>query len=241
MPGSVSGAGGLPSASVVPVGAVLLLLLFMVSGCSLMFLFGCTRGCWVPCVLLCFRCARQVFLVLAGCLGPCSCAPVLVLLVRARGLALRLGVCLLGFPAVVCAVTPVPPIASFGNVRSTRDVAPVEYLRITSVLYLLRSVPALRCLGAQGLPRRLGFSCVCAERVPVALAVGAVLPYRCLGGTGCGVLVRYMYSVLVGGLLFAALACVGGLGSLCVCAFGKWLQRDAVVGHVPSVVSCSSF
>ena len=35
-----------------------------------------------------------------------------VLLVRSRGPALRLGVCLLGFPAVVCAVIPVPPIAS---------------------------------------------------------------------------------------------------------------------------------
>ena len=48
-------------------------------------------------------------------IGPCSCAPVLVLLVRARGPALYLGVCLLGFPAVVCAVTPVPPIASLCN------------------------------------------------------------------------------------------------------------------------------
>ena len=52
-PGSVSGSRGLPGASVVAVGAVLLLLLSLVSWCSLMFLFGCTRGCWVPCVLLC--------------------------------------------------------------------------------------------------------------------------------------------------------------------------------------------
>ena len=105
--GSVSGAGGSPGASIVAVGAVLLLLLSLVSGCSLMFLFGCTQGCWVPCVLLCFQRPRWVFLVIAGCLGPCSCAPVLVLLVRARGPALRLGVCFLEFPAVVCAVTPI--------------------------------------------------------------------------------------------------------------------------------------
>ena len=111
-PGSGAGARGLPGASVVAVGAVLLLLLSLVSGCSLMPLFGCTQGCLVPCVSLCLRRshARWVFLVGAGCLGPCSCAFLLVLLVRARGLALRLGVCLLVFPAVVCAVTSIPPI-----------------------------------------------------------------------------------------------------------------------------------
>ena len=108
-PGSVSGAGGLPGASVVAVGAALLLLPSLVSGCSVMPLFSCTQGCLVPCVLLCFRRsrARCVFLVVAGWLGPCSCAPVLVLLVRARGPALRLGVCLLEFSAV-CDVTPFP-------------------------------------------------------------------------------------------------------------------------------------
>ena len=48
------------------------------------------------CVLLCSRrlSAHSVFLVMAGCLGPCLCAPVLVLLVRTRWLALCLGVCL---------------------------------------------------------------------------------------------------------------------------------------------------
>ena len=35
-----------------------------------------------------------------------------VLLVRARGPALRLGACLLGFPAAVCAATPIPALAS---------------------------------------------------------------------------------------------------------------------------------
>ena len=66
------------------------------------------------CCFVCFRRprARWVFLVVAGCLGLCSCALLLLLLVHARGPALHLGVCLLGFPAVVCAVTPVPPVAS---------------------------------------------------------------------------------------------------------------------------------
>ena len=46
---------------------------------------------------------------------------------------------------------------------------------------LLRpSAPALRCLGMisgpEGLLRRLKFSCVCAAQVPVATAVGNVLP-----------------------------------------------------------------
>ena len=102
-PGSISGAGGLPGASVEAVGAALLLLLPLLSGHSLMFLFGCTQGCLVPCVLLCTHRspAHRVFLVATGWLGPCSCAPVLMLFVRARGPALRLGMCLLGLPAVV--------------------------------------------------------------------------------------------------------------------------------------------
>ena len=69
------------------------------------------------CVLLCYRLlsAHWVFLVVAGCLVLCVCAPVLASLVRARGLAFRLGGCLLGFPAVVCAVTPFPTISSLCN------------------------------------------------------------------------------------------------------------------------------
>ena len=55
---------------------------------------------------------HSVFLVVTGCLGPCLCALVLASLVRARGLAFSLGVCLLGFPAVVCTVTPFPTISS---------------------------------------------------------------------------------------------------------------------------------
>ena len=71
------------------------------------------------CVLLCSRrpSVRWVFLVVAGCLGPCLCAPVLTLLVRAPGPAVRLAVCLLGFPAVACAVTPFPTIASLCNTQ----------------------------------------------------------------------------------------------------------------------------
>ena len=45
-------------------------------------------------------------------------------------------------------------------------------------------MPALWCLGvisgAGGVPQRLDFSGVCAARVPIAPAVGAVLPYVCL-------------------------------------------------------------
>ena len=59
-----------------------------------------------------------MFLVVAGCLEPCSCAPVLVLLIRARGPALRLGVCLLGFPALACAVTSIPVVTRDAMVRN---------------------------------------------------------------------------------------------------------------------------
>ena len=60
-----------------------------------------------------------------------------------------------------------------------------EHLRLCSALCLLRpSAPVLLCLGvisgAGGLPLRLDFSCVCAERVPVAPC--------CLGGSECGVM-----------------------------------------------------
>ena len=46
------------------------------------------------------------------------------------------------------------------------------------------NAPVLPCLGlltgAGGLPLRLGFSCKCAARVPVAPAVGAVPLCQCL-------------------------------------------------------------
>ena len=74
-------------------------------------------GCRVCCLVSAAPVRVGCFFVVAGCLGPCSCAPVLVLLVRARGPALRLGVCLLGFPAVVCTVTPIPPLSSLCNIN----------------------------------------------------------------------------------------------------------------------------
>ena len=89
-----------------------------------------------------------------------------------------------------------------------------EHLRLCSDFCLLHpGAPALR---------RLDFGCVCARRVPVASAVGAVLPYLCLvpsrHSVRCDILVRCMYSGLVGGLVFAAraalLAYVGGLAFL---------------------------
>ena len=105
-------------------GAVLLLLLALVSGCSLVLYLVALRvvGCHV-CCFVCFRRprARWVFLVIAGCVGSCSCAPVLVMLVRARGLALRIGVCLLGFPAVVCAVVPILTFAPLCNTHVTNE------------------------------------------------------------------------------------------------------------------------
>ena len=64
---------------------------------------------------------------------------------------------------------------------------------VSSPLCLLRpSAPALQYLGvisgAGGFRRCLAFSCVCAEQVPVAPAVGAALPCLRLGGTRCGVM-----------------------------------------------------
>ena len=80
------------------------------------------------CVLLCFRrlSAHSLLLVVAGCLGPCLCTPVLGSLVRSRGLAFRLVVCLLGFPAVVCAVKPFPTISSLCNLRQRSDVVSTQ-------------------------------------------------------------------------------------------------------------------
>ena len=104
--------GGLPGASVVAVGAVLWLLLSLVSGCGLMLLIGLQLGLFD---VVCCRSlsTRWVILDVAGCLRPCSCAAVLALVVRARGLTVRLGVCLSGFLAVVCAVTRFPCLCSY--------------------------------------------------------------------------------------------------------------------------------
>ena len=106
----------MPGASVVAVGAVLLLLLSLVSGSGLMLLPWLHLGLFdVVCVAL-FPPPQCAFGVsYAGSLGPCMCAPVLASLVRACGLAFCLGVRLLGFPAIVCAVTPFPTISSLCN------------------------------------------------------------------------------------------------------------------------------
>ena len=80
------------------------------------FLFGCTQGCLVLCVglfpphqcALGSSCRCRLLGALFVCSRSCVVGP-------HRGPALRLGVCLLGFPAVVCAVTPIPTIASLCN------------------------------------------------------------------------------------------------------------------------------
>ena len=62
---------------------------------------------------MCIR--DRCFLSWLAALGTCLCAPVLASLVRARGLAFRLGVCFLGFPAVVCAATSFPTLSPLCN------------------------------------------------------------------------------------------------------------------------------
>ena len=70
-PGSVSGAGSMPGASVVDVGAVLLLLLSLVSGCSLMLFTRLRLGllgpgcCFAAAAAVCVGC----FLLLPAALG----------------------------------------------------------------------------------------------------------------------------------------------------------------------------
>ena len=107
----------MPGASVVAVGAVLLLLLSLVSGCGLMLLIRLHSGLFgAVCVALFLplQCALGVSCRcwLLGALFVCSCSCVVS---RAHGPAVRLEVRLLGFPAVVCAVTPFPPLATLCN------------------------------------------------------------------------------------------------------------------------------
>ena len=83
-------------------------------------LFRYASGRWVLCAALCplLRCA----------LGASCCFRLLwallvcfrSVLVRARGPAFRLGGCLLGFPAIVCTVTPIPTIASLCDTQRIR-------------------------------------------------------------------------------------------------------------------------
>ena len=81
-------------------------------------LFGAV--CW-------FASAAQVrvgcFVPLLAVWGLAGVLPFFVLLVRARGPALCLGVCLLGFPAVVCAGAPIPTIASLCSMKQRKREA----------------------------------------------------------------------------------------------------------------------
>ena len=120
--------------------------------------------------------------------------------------------------------------------------AALDRLRFRPFCLLRPSALALLCLGfitgAGGLPRRLDFSHMCPAWVPVAPAVGAVSLCLCMvprwHRVRCDVLVRCMYSGLVGGLPFVAcvalLACVGGLAFV-VCAFGVSCSSSCLLMH----------
>ena len=96
-PGSISGAGGLPALPLWQWALCSYCSFPWCQGVVSCILFGCTQGCLVLCVgsFPPLQCALD-----ASCrcqLPGALCAPVLVLLVRARWPALRLGVCLWGF------------------------------------------------------------------------------------------------------------------------------------------------
>ena len=119
------------------------------------FLFGCTEGCLVLCVALFapLQCAlgASCRCQLLGALF--VCAPVLVLLVRARGQALRLGVCLLGCPAAVCARTPIDTIASLCN-KTRRNTCPtiMQCKLLHCALHKLELCAACQCYVVVDLP-----------------------------------------------------------------------------------------
>ena len=142
------------------------------------------------CVFLCSHrlSAHSLFLVVAGCLGPCLCAPVLALLVRAHWLAFRLGVCLLGFPAVVCAVTPFPTISSLCNLSEmfqTHNTITHTHIHIHPNRTAVECVAGARPVGARtrqvcrSLQRRghKVMTCVCIW-VPASVSVYLCLPYH---------------------------------------------------------------
>ena len=136
------------------------------------------------CVLLCYRLlsAHWVFLVVAGCLVLCVCAPVLASLVRARGLAFRLGGCLLGFPAVVCAVTPFPTISSLCNKHQGTEQHTQHHTALSATKAKERDhslTPGIQATRAQRLQpqqRRRGFArrlcCGCRRCALVACIPG---------------------------------------------------------------------
>ena len=97
-------------------GRSALLLLSLVSGRRLMLLFRSHSGLFGA--VCCFISATPVrvgcFLPLIAAWGLVRVLPFCVVR-RARGTALRLRVCLLGFPAGACTVTPVAIVASLCN------------------------------------------------------------------------------------------------------------------------------
>ena len=140
-------------------------------------------------------------------------------------------------PGPVCAGRGVLPAAD-GEVCSGGCVCACVWglnrYRFRAFGLLSHSVPALPCpafiTGAGGLPRRLGFCCMCAAQVPVAPTVGAVslclVPRWHRERCACGVLVGCMYSGMVGGSpsmgRVALFACFGGLAFV-VGSFGGFL------------------
>ena len=124
-----------------------------------------------------------------------------------------------------------------------------EHLRFCSVLLLRHIAQAWRylgmILGAGGLPRRLDFSCVCAGRVPIAPAVGAVLPYLCLvpwwRRVWCDACVVSWLDACTASLderlLFAAHAALSGWRFLCVRAFGGFLLYFLVADACLTITS----
>ena len=100
-------------------------------------------GCRV-CCFVCFRRprARWVFLVVAGCSGPCSCAPVLVLLVCARGPALFVLECAFwGFLPLFPLLHLFPLLRLF--VTLNRGTLPCFLSVVRSTLSVVRSTPCI--------------------------------------------------------------------------------------------------
>ena len=81
-------------------------------------------------VLVCSRrlSAHSVFLVAAGCLGPCLCAPVLALLVLARGLVFVLECAVWGFLPLFVLLHLFPLFRVFVTESQGCAVCFVEYL-----------------------------------------------------------------------------------------------------------------
>ena len=107
-------------------------------------------------------CRRRLFGALFVCSRSCVVGP--------RSWAgSRLGVCFLGFPAVVCAVTPVPPIVSLCNTAIARSVHQRLKLALTSHVFCCESVlvSQLFCCGPVLVDQLLFLACT--YRLPAAV------------------------------------------------------------------------